>query len=253
METKSDIIPAATVILFRERAEQVPELLMLKRSEAMVFAAGALVFPGGRIDPHDYDLAERFLGDLDHDDAAARIASIRETIEEAGIAIGFADTPEHGQVHAMREALISGASFGTLLDEHRLSLSLEPLAPFSRWCPPGHRVRRFDTRFYVARVPEAAIANADGFENTKVLWDSASGILDRCHAGEYHAIFPTYCTLQRLAQYGSHADAVRDTEVFPPVLVTPYIENRDGQNYMCIPEGIGYPTISILAGAIKRG
>jgi 8-oxo-dGTP pyrophosphatase MutT (NUDIX family) len=83
-------IPAATLVLMRPAAAGAPELLMLERTQDMAFAAGALVFPGGRIDPDDHQLAERIGGGLA--DAAARIAAIRETIEETGLAPCFQGT-----------------------------------------------------------------------------------------------------------------------------------------------------------------
>ena len=52
-------IPAATLVIFREAADGgPPELLMVERAKAMAFAAGAMVFPGGRVDPGDHLLAE---------------------------------------------------------------------------------------------------------------------------------------------------------------------------------------------------
>ncbi|WP_204270990.1 NUDIX domain-containing protein, partial [Escherichia coli] len=64
-----------------------PELLMVERAAAMSFAGGALVFPGGRVDPGDFVLAGRHAGDVEEN--AARIAAIRETLEEAGVAVGL--------------------------------------------------------------------------------------------------------------------------------------------------------------------
>ena len=48
-----DAIPAATLILVRERRRAAPELLMVERAVGMAFAARRLVFPGGRIDEAD--------------------------------------------------------------------------------------------------------------------------------------------------------------------------------------------------------
>ena len=78
-------IPAATLILMRPSAAPggAPEILMMERAANMAFAAGALVFPGGRIDPDDHITAAALAPELD--DAPARIAAIRETIEESGI------------------------------------------------------------------------------------------------------------------------------------------------------------------------
>src|SRR3569623_2851288 len=81
-------IPAATLGLIRDRPDALPDLLMGERAKAMVFAGGALVFPGGRIDPGDYARAAQ-LG-LDPEDGPARIAAIRETIEEARVPLSQA-------------------------------------------------------------------------------------------------------------------------------------------------------------------
>src|SRR3954467_13036090 len=77
-------IPAATLILMRPRGSRPPEILMMERAQNMAFAAGALVFPGGRIDADDHASAAALAPHLS--DAPARIAAIRETIEETGIA-----------------------------------------------------------------------------------------------------------------------------------------------------------------------
>src|SRR5690606_11429279 len=102
-------IPAATLVLMRERAGGPPELLMTERTGTMAFAAGALVFPGGRIDDADHEAAAAHPR-VEH--AAARIAAIRETIEETGL--GRTLTPE-------------------------------ALTPFARWRPNFRETRRFDT------------------------------------------------------------------------------------------------------------
>src|SRR3546814_14320207 len=79
-----DPIPAATLVLFRETGAAPPDLLFVERAHTMTFAAGAIVLPGGLVDPGDHDLARRLGGDLD--DMAARVAAVREPIHAAGIA-----------------------------------------------------------------------------------------------------------------------------------------------------------------------
>ena len=82
----SPAIPAATLVLVRERDTGPPEILMVERSEGMAFAGGALVFPGGRIDPGDRALAS-------DEESAAAVAAIRETVEETAIPIALAPLP----------------------------------------------------------------------------------------------------------------------------------------------------------------
>src|SRR3546814_18221928 len=90
-------IPAATLVIMRPAPGGGPdEILMVKRSAAMVFAAGAVVFPGGRIDPDDHVVAARHGFAADDLDGAARVAALRETLEEQGLAVGWpprAETP----------------------------------------------------------------------------------------------------------------------------------------------------------------
>ena len=72
MSELPEAIPAATLVLMREGGGGAPELLVTERTGQMAFAAGALVFPGGRIDEDDHRTARG----LDLPDAAARVAAI---------------------------------------------------------------------------------------------------------------------------------------------------------------------------------
>ena len=145
-------IPAATLVLFRKGAE-MPELLFVERSKAMAFAGGALVFPGGRVDPGDHALATRYDGDPE--DVAGRIAAIRETLEEVGVPVGLGAMTAGG-IAAVRQALSRGEPLGTVLADHDLHLSIADLVSFARWCPAHVPARIFDTHFYLAEVPPHA-------------------------------------------------------------------------------------------------
>src|SRR4051812_41155211 len=116
MATRDDPIPAATLVLMRAREGGPPELLVMERTGGMAFAAGALVFPGGRIDPDDQEAAAAF----DLPDAAARIAAIRETIEETGLAPGLAPPPDAALAAALRAAIMAERPFAALLADHDL-------------------------------------------------------------------------------------------------------------------------------------
>ena len=236
----SQPIPAATLIVMRERDGDVPELLIVERSAAMRFAGGALVFPGGRVDPGDRALAALHEGD--GDDLAARIAAIRETIEEAGLAIGVSGLTDS---EAARADLYAGMPVSEVLAG--LALDLDALVPFARWLPPGdvsHKV--FDTRFYLARLPEGAgdAATVDGNENVRLFWATARNVLDMADRGEARIIYPTRRNLERLAQFGSFSEAVADARAHRIEPITPQVEMRDGEERLCIPEGLGYPVTS---------
>jgi 8-oxo-dGTP pyrophosphatase MutT (NUDIX family) len=233
-----EAIPAATLILMRQSAPGgPPEILMLERAETMAFAAGALVFPGGRIDPDDHATAARFPG---IPDAAARIAAIRETVEETGVAPALSPSPDAA---ALREGLASGRPFAALLDAVGLVLDLEALTPFARWCPNFREARRFDTLFYLAEAPAGSgtLHSADETESVHTFWASAALVLAEIEAGRAKAIFPTRRNLERLAAFASLEEARADAERHPVEKITPWVEERSGERFVCIPEGIGYP------------
>ena len=162
----------------------------------MAFAAGALVFPGGRIDPDDHETAAGFA----LPDAAARIAAIRETIEETGLAIGLRPAPDAAAADALRDGIMRGEPFALLLAAQGLALDLDALTPFARWCPNFRETRRFDTLFFLAEAPPDAPAPVAGeAEAVRAFWASAADILAEVEAGEAHVIFPTRRNLERLA------------------------------------------------------
>ena len=86
---------AATVVLLRP-ATAGPEVYLLRRQISMAFAGGMCVFPGGGVDPRDFDHAVAWAGPappsgprrLGTDEATARAlvcAAVRETFEESGV------------------------------------------------------------------------------------------------------------------------------------------------------------------------
>lgn len=69
-----EIRPASTVVLLRDRMGL--EVLAQRRSHAMAFAPGAYAFPGGALEPEDYQKPDPFVS-----------AAVRELREETGLSI----------------------------------------------------------------------------------------------------------------------------------------------------------------------
>lgn len=245
-----EAIPAATLVVVREQSNGPPELLMVERAKGMAFAAGALVFPGGRIDEADRRLAEA----TSLPDAAARVAAIRETLEETAIPVGI--RPEPGSLSAswMQGALVQHHPFGTILLEGERKLDLDALTPFARWVPKFHAVRRFDTMFFVARCPlgDWAPQVIQG-ECAGACWISAAAALEREQRGEARLIFPTRRNLERLAQHSSFEAMRADARAHPIEPVTPWVEERDGEKFITIPAHLGYPVTRERLDGLWRG
>ncbi|MEG3083505.1 NUDIX domain-containing protein [Sphingomonas sp. PB2P12] len=244
-------IPAATLILLRAASAGPPEILMVERAKAMAFAGGALVFPGGRVDPGDHALAS--LMGRDDDDTAARIAAIRETIEEVGLAIGLSPAPSTTVLATLRTALHAGMPFAQVLADANLQIDVDALAYFARWLPAHAAARVFDTRFYMARLPDDAPApRVDATENVRLFWSTAADVLADADAGRVTIIFPTRRNLERLAQFADVDAAFAHVDRYPVRTVTPWIETRDGIDHLCIPDDLGYPiTTERLTDAVR--
>lgn len=168
-------IPAATVVVVRDAAGGV-EVLMGRRNARGRFG-GLWVFPGGRIDPHDWPAGvppetAPTAGERDHPDyvLAARRAAVREATEEAALALD-------GQA----------------------------LVPFSFWTPPAIHEKRFNTWFFVTEAPDASGADVqvDGTEILEHAWVKPAELLEQRDSGVLSMVPPTWITLWRLHRYAS--------------------------------------------------
>ncbi len=232
-------IPAATVVVMRPGAGPVPEILVVERSAAMAFAGGAIVFPGGRIDPADRALADA----LGRPGEAAKITAIRETLEESAVAAGLAGAVAPSLGPRLQSALLAGTPFSTLLAEHKLTLDLDALTPFARWMPAFKQARRFDTIFFLApSLPGDWRPLPQPGECKAAEWASAADLLDRIASGGASAIFPTRRNLERIALHRGYDEALADACRHPLDTIVPWIEQRGGVPHVCIPENRGYPT-----------
>lgn len=248
-------IPAATVVIYRHASDGGPaEILMVERSPTMRFAGGAAVFPGGRIDPADRELAGQVAPGLDPDDAAARVAAIRETIEETGLVIGIEGVVTASEAREARRLLVDHVALAPVLERFGWTLALDRLVPFARWWPRHNLARVFDTRFYLADLGTGAVElEVDATENHHLFWTSARGALDLAEQGQIQIIFPTRRNLERLAQFDDFASSRAHAEATPVRIVTPWIEQRDGAQWLTIPDDLGYPVTAEPMENVTRG
>lgn len=137
------------------------ELLLMRRPRGADFAPGAYVFPGGVVHAED----SRWI-----DDIAA--AAVRELFEEMGILLAraggrFAKDRECEQVRGL---VAAGSSFGDALRSCALQPALDRLVLLARWVTPALLSRRYDARFYLARLPSGQTVHAEPEEVTDWLW-----------------------------------------------------------------------------------
>lgn len=242
-------IPAATVILLRDEPQF--EALMIARAERSSFAGGALVFPGGRVDPGDAhpQWPEHSAGlSPDPAIAAAQVAAIREAFEEAGVLL--ARGPRGALLTADEVAALApwranverdDALFLALVRRHELFLAADLLTLFAHWIAPPGLHRRFDTLFFAAAFPDGQDVMEDGDEATEALWISPEAALAARASGARKIIFPTARNLELLGVSGSTAEALDHARRRTVRPVIPETRSRGGALFLTIPDDLGYP------------
>lgn len=178
--------PAATVILLRDSAEG-PEVWLMERARTVGFMASAWVFPGGRVDAADSDAACSALP-IDGVPKHFWVAAARELFEEAGI-----------------DFRVGGA------------WNLGGMRLWSHWLTPEIEPRRYDTWFFVARLPAGQTAVADGNEASRGGWFRPDAATRAAAAGELPLAPPTLRTLLELLPYQSVEQALTVSRRTPPI------------------------------------
>ena len=243
--------PAATIALLRDSPSRM-EVLLLKRDRNASFVPGAYVFPGGRVDPADW--TKQTLASVDGlttETAATRlglvgtsppaiayyIAALREAFEETGILVGVvpnAQAPPTAaasvEVEVLRNGLMEGSvSFNEALKHLSCRIDGSSIEYLAHWITPEREPRRFDTRFFAARVQADAEPIFDPREMTEARWLSPKEALARNQGGTLPMIFPTIDTLQRLADYTTVGDALRGIgDVSIPTLMPKLVLTEKG-------------------------
>jgi 8-oxo-dGTP pyrophosphatase MutT (NUDIX family) len=217
---------AATIMLVRE-GKAAMQVLMLQRNDQSVWVAGAHLFPGGAVDPSDSseeiatwcsgrDEAEasRILG-VAHGGLSFFVAAVRECFEEAGILLAtdgngllsFEKPDLEARFVEHRRKLNAGET--TLADicaSENVRLDLGRVAYFGHWITPEGSPRRYDTRFFVAVVPDGQEALHDDSEVVASTWIEPAAALARHRAGEIDLMLPTVKNLEAIERFDSASE-----------------------------------------------
>ncbi|MDN5852894.1 MAG: NUDIX hydrolase [Actinomycetia bacterium] len=241
-------VDAATVMLLRDGVDGV-EAYFLRRQRSMAFAAGMYVFPGGRVDPRDADTDVAWVGPppsawgerLGCDEALARAlvcAAIRETYEEADVLLaGDADEVvadvSGDDWEADRRALVGHeVSLASVLARRGLAVRSDLLGAWAHWITPEFEPRRYDTRFFVAVLPNGQRTRDVSTEADRVEWLAPSAALRREERGELAMMPPTRVTCHDLASLPSAATALTsapDRRIAP---VMPRVVTDGGEYFL---------------------
>ena len=227
---------AATVVLLRDAPTGL-EVFLIKRSGLSDVLGGAYVFPGGKLDAADVltDMTARIdqapqalhaalnepaLGH--HNAAALYVAALREAFEESGVL--FAENANLDVTAKAAELLKNGHSFPAILAQLGLRLQTQHVQPWSRWITPklaSVSTKRFDTRFFIASVPNNQIAVHDNYEATESVWLAPRAALEEYWSGGIALAPPQIMSLAHLSHHRTVASALSEARSKPPAVIEP--------------------------------
>jgi 8-oxo-dGTP pyrophosphatase MutT (NUDIX family) len=239
---------AATVALLRDGASGLEVFLMRRALEASVLG-GVHVFPGGKLDAADalsVHRLDRDAGDLHaalgepelsaQNAAALHVAAMRELFEEAGVLL--ASGPDGPWQPAGLGPLARDVPFESMLDALDLRLASSLIAPWSRWITPVIPTvarRRFDTRFFVARMPAGQSADVADHESTSGRWLGPRAALEMYWRRDIDLAPPQIITLAHLSRYASAGAALDAARAARPRLIHPVHIEVDAARVFCYP------------------
>jgi 8-oxo-dGTP pyrophosphatase MutT (NUDIX family) len=225
-------VPSSTLLVLRERGGQL-QVLMTTRHDAAGFAAGAIVFPGGKRDKGDADLLAHCRSRAGDEEARTlRVAAIRETFEETGMLLAR-KRGEGALVAGAELRRLSGGRvvpLAELVRDGGLELADDLLVRFAHWITPPERPKRFSVHFFLAPAPEDQEPLHDGREAVDAVWVDPAAILTEGEANRVKMVFATRMNLRRLARSRTVAAALAAARAAPVVTVTP--------ERMATPDGI---------------
>jgi 8-oxo-dGTP pyrophosphatase MutT (NUDIX family) len=262
---------AATVMLVRDGREGL-EVFMLQRTLKAVFAGGMYVFPGGAVDDADRSPDVQAWCDGLTDEQASGvlevpsgglaywIAAIRECFEEAGVllarrpdggAIRFDEAETEDRYLAHRSAVHAGTlRLIDLCADEGLRLATDDIHYVSHWITPIGERRRFDTRFFLARAPQAQEPLHDEHETIASLWVRPADALERQRRGDLAMIAPTMKNLELLLPHATADEALRATAAIgrPPTIQPKLRFDEDGRVEVILPSHPDFETLPELDG-----
>jgi 8-oxo-dGTP pyrophosphatase MutT (NUDIX family) len=246
--------PAATIMLLRDGPAGI-EVFMVVRHHAIDFASGALVFPGGRVEETDHELAANEAdcpnpGGLDTEALAFRVAAIRETFEECGVLLArpresdeLLDAPTLKRLEDQHRAALNAGSIGfdAVLGSEGLLPAPDLLVHFAHWITPSNQPKRYDTHFFLAEAPVEHLAVHDGWEAVESIWITPAKALADTEAGHFKLVFATAKNLEKLGRSTTVAEAMDTARAATVVTVQPQGTRLEGtKRLLRIPEEAGY-------------
>ncbi len=225
---------AATVILLRPAQAKGFEVFLTRRPDGMAFLGGMYCYPGGAVSKEDCRPASiaravgrtpkqaRQITGAAFTPAQAIglwIAAVREVFEEVGVLLAADANGDKMAIDAARATRLAerhgelsnkSLSFSEILEQEKLYCDLASVCHFSAWRTPAQFTLRFDTRFFLAALPEGQTPLANSYEVAHSVWLTPDRAMQMFNRGELPMIFPTFASLRTLADFDTLESVIRE-------------------------------------------
>lgn len=189
---------SAVVVLVRGSGADL-EAFWVQRSDAVPVQPGFHAFVGGKVDAADATLALPGVGD--EFERAARACAIREALEETGVLVALAGSADAATLAEARAQLLAGtATLPELAARHGWTFDASQLVSAGRWVTPAFAPVRFDTLFFLARLPAGQEASVQPGELAHGEWVKPADAIARWERGEVTFAAPILWTMRDLAE-----------------------------------------------------
>ena len=193
---------SACSVLLRKSKKSITgfEFYLVRRATTLEFMGGFQVFPGGKVDPGDHEVA---IVGLDENQAIYCCAA-RELLEETGVLIARGPKQSAEQISAMREKLLKQSQgWKDLLEQAGLTLHAEDFTNLGRWVTPPYTPVRFDALYLASWLPEDQNPTIIPGELTDGVWMTPEQAIADHNAAKAQITYPVLETLREMvAQKG---------------------------------------------------
>jgi len=197
---------SAVLVLVRGHGADL-ETFWVQRSDAVAVQPGFHAFIGGKVDAQDAELP--LPGVADDLERAARACAIREALEETGVLVALEGAADSAAIAAARRRLLANeAALPAMAREHGWRFDPAALTFAGRWQTPPFAAVRFDTLFFLARLPDGQSPTVLPGELASGEWVRPREAIERWRRGGPTFAAPILWTMQALAE-GEHELAAR--------------------------------------------
>lgn len=191
----SNPVPAASIIL--EDRYSPGSIFLVQRAKSLKFLGGFHAFPGGKVDPPDAEIVQS-----QNPWEIAVVAAVRELFEETGVLLcrdnlnnSIKSSPQLAQIRC--DLLEKRIDFASIIRDNNWVLSSSDLYPIGYFTTPLFSPMRFETRFFLAKIPSGQTPEVFESELENGAWGTSAEHLKKWYSDDILISPPVLSLLEK--------------------------------------------------------